>query len=77
MSSGYVGHSGRVRPDAMSRALAIVHRAIATQLIRKAGFTSRTASSGTVMQVQKGGPSDLVYEDRGCERRVAPRRCKK
>jgi hypothetical protein len=27
--------------------------------------------------VQKGRPGDLVDDDRGCERRVAPRRCKK
>ena len=34
------------RPDVMGRVLAIVHRAIATQLIRKAGFTRRSACKG-------------------------------
>jgi ribosomal protein S27E len=43
------------RPDVMGRVLAIVHRAIATHLIRKAGFTRRSACTGAVTQVQRFG----------------------
>lgn len=39
----------------MSRVLAIVHRAIAAHLIRKAGFTRKAASTGAVAQVQRFG----------------------
>jgi ribosomal protein S27E len=43
------------RPDVMGRVLAIVHRAIATHLNRKAGFTHKTARTGAVTQVQRFG----------------------
>jgi len=43
------------RPDVMGRVLAIVHRAIATHLIRKAGFTRKAACTGAVTQVQRFG----------------------
>jgi len=43
------------RPDVMGRVLAIVHRAIATHLIRKAGFANKTARTGAVTQVQRFG----------------------
>lgn len=39
----------------MHRVPAIVHRAITTHLIRKAGFTRRSACTGTVTQVQRFG----------------------
>jgi hypothetical protein len=39
----------------MGRMLAIVHRAIAAHLIRKAGFTHNTACTGAVTQVQRFG----------------------
>mgnify|MGYP001813486790 CR=1 FL=1 len=43
------------RPDVMGRVLAIMHRAIATHLIHKAGFTRRTACTGAVTQVERFG----------------------
>jgi hypothetical protein len=39
----------------MGRVLAIVHRAIAAHLIRKAGLTHKTARTGAVTQVQRFG----------------------
>ncbi|MFT7288480.1 MAG: hypothetical protein ACI87W_002601 [Halieaceae bacterium] len=39
------------RPDAMGRVMAIVHRAIATHLTRKAGFTHSTACTRAVTPV--------------------------
>ena len=44
-----------VRLDVMGRVLAVEHRAIATQLIRKAGFTHKTARTGAVTQVLRFG----------------------
>ena len=43
------------RPDVMGRVLAIVHRAIATHLVRRAGLTHKTARTGAVTQVQRFG----------------------
>ncbi len=40
------------RPAVMSRVLGIVYRTLATHLIRKAGFTCRTAHTGAVMLIQ-------------------------
>jgi hypothetical protein len=39
----------------MGRVLDIVHRAIAAHLIRKAGFTRRTAFTGAVTQGRRFG----------------------
>jgi hypothetical protein len=41
------------RPDVMGRVLAIVHRAIATHLIRMAGFTRRPTLATNVKRVQR------------------------
>ena len=40
------------RPAVMSRVLGIVYRTLATHLIRKAGFTCRTAHTGAVTLIQ-------------------------
>ena len=42
-------------PRIMTRALAIVYRAIATHLTRKAGFTKPTAQTGAVTLIQRFG----------------------
>jgi len=42
-------------PKAMTRALAIVYRAIATQLVRKAGYTKTTSQTGAVTLIQRFG----------------------
>jgi hypothetical protein len=43
------------RPDVMGRVLGIVYRCIATHLIKKAGFTCKTARSGVVTLIQRFG----------------------
>ena len=40
------------RPAVMGRVLGIVYRVIATHLIRKAGFTTKTAHTGAVTLIQ-------------------------
>ena len=42
-------------PKAMTRALAIVYRAIATLLVRKAGYTKTTSQTGAVTLIQRFG----------------------
>ena len=43
------------RPELMSKVLGIVYRAIASQLIKKAGLTQKTAQSGAVTLIQRFG----------------------
>ena len=43
------------RPAVMGRVLGIVYRAMATHLIKKAGFTRRTAHTGAVTLIQRFG----------------------
>ena len=43
------------RPDIMGQVLAIVYRVLATHLIRKAGFTQKTAKTGAVTLIQRFG----------------------
>jgi hypothetical protein len=43
------------RPDVMGRVLSIVYRCIATHLIKKAGFSRRTAQAGAVTLIQRFG----------------------
>jgi hypothetical protein len=43
------------RPQLMGRVLGIVCRAISSHLIRKAGFTRKTAQTGAVTQIQRFG----------------------
>ncbi len=43
------------RPGLMSRVLGIVHRAISTHLIHKAGFTREFAQTGAVTLIQRFG----------------------
>jgi ribosomal protein S27E len=43
------------RPEVMGRVLGIVYRCIATQLIKKAGFSRKTAQTGAVTLVQRFG----------------------
>jgi hypothetical protein len=42
----------------MGKALGIVHRAIASHLIKKAGKTQKTAQTGSVKLIQRFGWSD-------------------
>jgi len=42
-------------PEIMSKVLSIVYRAIATHLIKKAGFTNKTARTGAVTLIQRFG----------------------
>ena len=43
------------RPEVMGRVLGIVYRCIATHLIRKAGFSRKTAQAGAVTLIQRFG----------------------
>ncbi len=43
------------RPEVMGRVLGIVYRCIATHLIKKAGFSQKTAQTGTVTLIQRFG----------------------
>lgn len=43
------------RPDVMGQVLGIVYRAIATRVIKKAGFTNKTAQTGAVTLIQRFG----------------------
>ena len=43
------------RPEVMGHVLGIVYRCIATYLIRKAGFSHKTAQTGTVTLIQRFG----------------------
>jgi hypothetical protein len=43
------------RPEVMGRVLGIVYRCIATHLIKKAGFTRKTAQTGAVTLIQRFG----------------------
>ena len=43
------------RPDVMGRVLGIVYRCIATHLIKKAGFSRKTAQTGAVTLIQRFG----------------------
>ena len=43
------------RPEIMGRVLGIVYRCIATHLIKKAGFTRKTAQTGAVTLIQRFG----------------------
>ena len=43
------------RPEVMGQVLGIVYRCIATHLIRKAGFTRKTAQTGAVTLIQRFG----------------------
>jgi len=43
------------RPKVMGRVLGIVYRCIATHLIKKAGFTRKTAQTGAVTLIQRFG----------------------
>ena len=43
------------QPRVMSKVLRIVHRAISTYLIKKAGFTKKTARTGAVTLIQRFG----------------------
>ena len=43
------------RPEVMGRVLGIVYRCIATHLIKKAGFSRKTAQSGAVTLIQRFG----------------------
>ena len=42
-------------PKAMSQALVIVYRTIATHLVKKAGLTHKTAKTGSVTLIQRFG----------------------
>ena len=43
------------RPEVMGRVLGIVYRCIATHLIKKAGFSCKTAQTGAVTLIQRFG----------------------
>ena len=43
------------RPAIMGAVLGIVYRVIATHLVRKAGFSARTARTGAVTLIQRFG----------------------
>ena len=43
------------RPEVMGRVLGIVYRCIATHLIKKAGFSRKTARTGAVTLIQRFG----------------------
>ena len=43
------------RPEVMGRVLGIVYRCIATHLIKKAGFSRKTAQAGAVTLIQRFG----------------------
>jgi len=43
------------RPEIMGRVLGIVYRCIATHLIKKAGFTRKTAQTGAVTLIRHFG----------------------
>ena len=45
------------RPELMGKALGIVHRAIASHLVKKAGKTQKTAQTGSVTLIQRFGRS--------------------
>ena len=45
------------RPELMDKALGIVHRAIASHLVTKAGKTQKTAQTGSVTLIQRFGRS--------------------
>jgi ribosomal protein S27E len=45
------------RPELMGKALGIVHRAIAFDLVKKAGKTQKTAQTGSVTLIQRFGRS--------------------
>ena len=56
------------RPDAMGRVLVAVHRAIATHLIHKAGFTHKTAAChgwGGSTKERLGRPTSVAMPSRG------------
>jgi ribosomal protein S27E len=50
------------RPVIMGRVLGIVYRAIATHLIKKAGFTKKTARTGAVTLIQRFGGALNLYK---------------
>ena len=43
------------RPEVMGRVLGIVYRCIATHVIKKAGFSCKTAQTGAVTLIQRFG----------------------
>ena len=43
------------RPQIMGKVLGIVYRVLATHLIRKAGYTHKTANTGSVTLIQRFG----------------------
>jgi hypothetical protein len=45
------------RPELMGKALGIVHRAIASHLVKKSGKTQNTAKAGSVTLIQRFGRS--------------------
>jgi hypothetical protein len=46
------------RPAVMGQVLGIVYRCIATHLIKKAGFTNKTARTGAVTLIQRLNKGD-------------------
>jgi hypothetical protein len=48
------------RPELMGKALGIVHRAITSHLIKKAGKTQKPAKAGSVMLIQRFGRSGAL-----------------
>jgi hypothetical protein len=54
------------RPTIMGRVLGIVYRCIATHLIKKAGFSRKTAQTGAVTLIQRFGSAlnvNILCED--------------
>ena len=49
------------KPEVMGQVLGIVYRCIATQLIKKAGFSRRTAQIGAVTLIQRFGSALNLY----------------
>jgi hypothetical protein len=49
------------RPEIMGRVLGIVYRVIATQLVKKAGYTHNTARTGAVTLIQRFGSALNIH----------------
>ena len=56
------------RPEVMGRVLGIVYRCIATHLIKKAGFSRKTARTGAVTLIQRFGSVLNLDKKRARER---------
>ena len=56
------------RPEIMGQVLSIVYRALASHLIRKAGYTATTARTGAVTLIQRISRADVYVHHHGLRR---------